>query len=118
EFTASDYQDFLAYLKKSGFEYHTQTEEKLKTVFEFAHKEELDDEIKQEYEAILAAIENSNQNALKEKKPGISSLLTDEIIKRYFYQEGLYQYYVKHNPEIMKAKEVLSDSKKYAGILN
>jgi carboxyl-terminal processing protease len=118
KFTDSDYQDFLAYLKKSDFEHDTQTEEKLKTVFEFAHKEELDDEIKQEYEAMMSAIENSSQNALREKKPGITSLLTDEIIKRYFYQEGLYQYYVRHNPEIMKAKEVLSNPSEYKQILN
>lgn len=116
-FTDSDYQDFLEYLKKSDFEHHTQTEEKLKTLYEFAHKEELDDEIEKEYKSMMSAIQGSSQKALQEKKPGIISLLTDEIIKRYFYQEGLYQYYVKHNPEIMKAKELLSNSKKYEEIL-
>lgn len=117
-FTDTDYQDFLNFLKKTDFQYKTQTEKKLNLAFEFAKKENLNDEIKMEYQQLLQSIEASKQNALAEKKPAIISLLTDEIIKHYFYQEGLYNYYVQHNPEIKKAKEVLNDAQRYAEILN
>ena len=63
-------------------------------------------------------MQSMDERNLMEQKPGIVSLLTDEIIKRYFYQEGLYDYYTTHNPEIMKAKEILSNSVKYSEILN
>ena len=31
---------------------------------------------------------------------------TDEIVKRYVYREGLYNYYTSHNPEIKKASSL------------
>jgi len=48
----------------------------------------------------------------------IVSLLTDEIIKRYFYKEGLYEYYTENNPEIMQAKSLLNNPSEYSKILN
>ena len=54
---------------------------------------------------------------LEEKKPEIVSLLTDEIIKRYFYKEGLYEYYTENNPEIAKAQFILKSPEEYAKIL-
>ncbi|HET8809343.1 MAG TPA: S41 family peptidase [Flavobacteriaceae bacterium] len=118
KFTDSDYQEFLKFLKATDFQHETETEEKLRLAFEISKKEDLNQEIEQEYKNLMASIEAMQQTGLKEKKPAIISLLTDEIIKRYFYQEGLYKYYVNHNPEIEKAKEVLNDPQRYAGILN
>jgi carboxyl-terminal processing protease len=45
-------------------------------------------------------------------------LLTDEIIKRYFYREGLYTYYVANNPEIQKGLEILKSPTQYGSILH
>lgn len=118
KFTASDYQDFLNFLKETDFSYETETENKIKLALEASKKEKLEEETQQELQTLLTSMNDRNQKSLMEKKPGITSLLTDEIIKRYFYREGLYLYYVAHNPEIMKAKEVLSNPKEYAKILN
>ena len=43
--------------------------------------------------------------------------MVDEIIKRYQYQEGLYQYYTKNNSEIKKATSILSTNAAYQSIL-
>ena len=43
--------------------------------------------------------------------------MVDEIIKRYQYQEGLYQYYLKDNSEIKKAVSILNNSAEYKSIL-
>jgi carboxyl-terminal processing protease len=43
--------------------------------------------------------------------------LEDEIIKRYFYREGLYDYYLKHDDAILAATGLLDDIPKYQGIL-
>ena len=40
-----------------------------------------------------------------------------ELIKRYQYKEGLYQFYIKNNFEIKKSIEVLSDKPQYNKIL-
>jgi carboxyl-terminal processing protease len=45
------------------------------------------------------------------------SLLSDEIVKRYFYREGLYEYHVVNNPEIKEAVAILKDPKRYQNIL-
>jgi len=44
--------------------------------------------------------------------------LTDEIVKRYVYREGLYEYYKTHNEEIKTATDILSNPSKYNRYLN
>ncbi|MDB9955012.1 S41 family peptidase [Flavobacteriaceae bacterium] len=50
-------------------------------------------------------------------KTDISSVLESEIIKRYFYREGMYAYYLATNTEVFKAQEVIDDLKVYQNIL-
>ena len=116
-FTDADYKDFINYLNKTNFSYQTLTEVELNDALATAKREGFDDDIVENYKNMLAEIDAAKQGELIDKKPELVSLLTDEIIKRYFYQEGLYQYYVKHNPEILKAKEILNDKQQYAQIL-
>ena len=117
EFTDKDYSDFLKYLDSSGFSYTTATEKELEQVMAAAEKEGYQQNIASDYQKMLANISASKDQALSAKKAEISSLLSEEIIKRYFYKEGLYDYYVVQNPEIIKAKEVLRDKNTYNKIL-
>ena len=116
-FTDADFVDFKEYLQKRNFDYNTVTELKLTELLETSIQEGLDEELAGEYSAMLQSIEAAKKNALAEKKKEISSLLTDEIIKRYFYKEGLYEYYVQHNPEIAEAVGILGDPQRYNSIL-
>ena len=47
----------------------------------------------------------------------IKNLILDELIKRYQYKEGLYQYYVLHNSEVKKATSLLANKAEYNKIL-
>ena len=47
----------------------------------------------------------------------IKNLILDEIIKRYQYKEGLYQYYTKSNLEIKRAVSLLNNTAEYNKIL-
>lgn len=116
-FTDTDFAAFKKFLEAKNFDFNTLTELKLTELLEISIQEELDEELAGEYSAMLQAIEEAKANALNDKKAEISSLLTDEIIKRYFYKEGLYQYYVQHNPEIQEAVGVLNDINRYKEIL-
>jgi carboxyl-terminal processing protease len=116
-FTEKDYSDFKDYLKSNGFEYQTATEKELEDVVAAAEKEGYQQNLSEELKSIKEAISNSKEQALNLKKAEIMSLLSEEIIKRYFYKEGLYEYYVKKNPEILKAKEILQDKAQYQNIL-
>ena len=45
------------------------------------------------------------------------NLIQEELIKRYQYQEGLYQYYLKNNLEIKRAVQVLNTPAEYKTLL-
>lgn len=116
-FTEQDYSDFMRYLENSGFEFKTTTEKELEDVMAAAEKEGYQQDLSQDLNKIQQVISGSKDRALTTKKAEITSLLSEEIVKRYFYKEGLYDYYVKKNPEILKAKEILQDQTRYNGIL-
>ena len=117
-FTDSDYDAFKKYLKNGNFSYETQTELLLKKTMRTAEKETFDDDIDASYKALLKNIKNAKEKELNHKKDEISHLLTNEIIKRYFYSEGLYKYYVQHDPAVLKSKEILGNAAKYNDILH
>mgnify|MGYP003592344320 FL=1 len=107
----------MIFLKIKKFNLDTETELNLKKTLAAAKKEKIDESITAEYQQLLNAIQKSEWNALDKNQKEIKNLLLDEIIKRYQYQEGLYQYYIKSNPEIKKAVSVLSTSAEYNSIL-
>ena len=117
EFTDKDFNDFKNFLNKTDFNYQTLTEIDLNEAMATAKLEGFEENIIKNYQTILNDIEIAKKEAVEEKKSEISSLLTDEIVKRYFYREGLYQHYVLQNPEILKAKEILNNKQQYAEIL-
>ena len=117
KFTSSDFSDFKEFLKTTNFKYTTQTEKELKETLEIAVKEEFDDDVQNNYNNFLASIQQAKTKAIDGKKPEIERLITDEIIKRYFYKEGLYDYYVINNPEIEEAKNILNSTNRYSKIL-
>ncbi len=113
----ADFLDFKAYLKKQNFSYDTETEIALRNTIAAAKKEKIDASITAEYQQLLAALQKSEENQLNENQKEIKDLLLDEIIKRYQYKEGLYQYYIKSNPEIKKAVSILANAPEYNKIL-
>ncbi len=116
-FTESDFQDFLNFLKNNNFEYETETEKKFAEALKIAEDDDMSKEISISYNQLMAAIDTAKDKAVVDKKVEIESLLTDEILKRYFYREGLYDYQIEHNPEIMEAVSVLNDAGHYRKIL-
>ena len=47
----------------------------------------------------------------------ISAVLEEELIKRYFYREGMYTYFLDTSKEVIKAQEVITDLNTYNNIL-
>jgi carboxyl-terminal processing protease len=117
KFTDADFEAFLKFLNKNGFEYETETEKAFEAAFNKAKSDELQGKIDKAYGQLRAAINEVKQDELREKKVEIKSLLEQEILKRYFYREGLYEYQVVNNPEILEALAVLNDPQRYTKIL-
>lgn len=113
----ADYSNFKAFLKKTKFNFNTESELALKKTLELAKKEKIDENIAVEYQNLMTAIEKSEEKLLDKNQAEIKKLILDEIIKRYQYKEGLYQYYTKNNAEIKKATLLLADQNQYKSIL-
>lgn len=115
--TEADYTDFKQFLKTQKITFDTETEIALKNTLATAKKEKLDESITAEYQQLLTALQKSENALLDKNQKEIKGLLLDEIIKRYQYQEGLYDYYIKNNPEIKKAVLLLNTTTEYNTIL-
>jgi len=113
----SDFKKFKNYLKTTGFNFETKTEKALQNAINIAKDEALDNVVNSEYNSLITTLKTYKSNAIDSNKEQLKSLITDEIIKRYFYSEGLYTYYTINNIEIKKALNILNNPSQYASIL-
>lgn len=117
EITDADYLQFKAFLKTINFSFDTKSDLLLKDFMNEAKKENIDASIKVQYDALSAAIQKAEESQLDKYKPEIMKLLKAEIITRYQYREGLYDYYLKNDSEIKKATQLLNNQPEYNKIL-
>ncbi|MXO07299.1 S41 family peptidase [Flavobacterium sp. HBTb2-11-1] len=115
--TDADYTAFKQYLKANKITFDTETEVALKNTLAAAKKEKIDETITAEYQQLLTALEKSETILLDKNQKEIKNMILEELIKRYQYQEGLYQYYLKNNSEIKRAVSVLNNPTEYKTIL-
>jgi carboxyl-terminal processing protease len=113
----ADFSEFRSFLKKQNFSFDTETELALKNTLTIAKKEKIDASIMAEYQQLLTALQKNDENQLNKNQKEIKNLILDEIIKRYQYKEGLYQYYTKNNSEIKKAVAILNNMPEYNRLL-
>ena len=106
----ADYLDFKQFLKAQKLSFNTETELALKNTLAVAKKEKLDESIQLEYQQLLTALQKSENNLLDKNQKEIKNMMVDEIIKRYQYQEGLYQYYIQNNSEIKRSVNILNNA--------
>ncbi len=117
KFSDKDYADFKTFVSKSDFSYETKTEKTLRAAMTNREEVIFNDAIENDFKTLLLDIEKSKIVALDDYQREIKSKLQDEIVKRYFYREGLYDYYLKNDDAILAATELLSNENKYWGIL-
>ena len=119
EFKLSDsqYEEFKAFALKDEFSYTTASEEALKKMKETAQKEGYFNEVKNEYEAMMTKVTPSKSRDLDKFKEEISQILENEIVSRYYYQKGRTVNSFRYDNVLLKAKDVLGNSKEYNTIL-
>ncbi len=116
-FSDADYGAFKNFLQQTGFTYETETESAFAKALQQAEKDGLDKTISSAYTNLQNTITQAKNQELDTHKDEIQTELIDEIVKRYFYRDGLYAYHIQNSPEIAEAKAVLSDQKRYTKIL-
>jgi len=73
--------------------------------------------IESNFEDLEIALRMSKLKLIEEFESKIRSVLEGEIIKRYFYREGMYAYFLATNKEVFKAQEILNDNNTYNSLL-
>ena len=113
----ADFNAFKSYLKSTNFSFETKTEKAFETALAVAKNEELNTVVNSEYTQLIASLNAYKNKAVDDNKTQLLDLLSDEIVKRYFYREGMYSYYVNHNTEIQKGVEILKNPSTYMSYL-
>ncbi len=117
-FSNADYEDFKKFLKKTNFTFETETETAFAKALEQAEKDGLKKEVSSAYSQLQKTIEAAKNKELDDRQEEIQNLLVDEIVKRYFYRDGLYEYQIANNKEVAEAISILNDIKRYENTLN
>jgi len=107
-FSNPDYENFKKYVATSDFKYQTNTEKALSSLEKQAVKDGIliDNDIKQLKNSIVTA----KTASLTKNKEELIKLITDKLVTRYFYKEGLYNYQLTHHEDIKKGIEILNSS--------
>ena len=116
--TDADFKNFKNFLKANNFNFETKTEKAFANALSVAKEEQLNTEIDTNYSDLISSLNNYKNKAIDGNKTQLLSLLSDEIVKRYFYREGLYTYYIANNFEIQKGVEILKNPSNYLGYLD
>lgn len=118
QLTDEDYAKFCDMVKKSDFTYDKQTESVLKSLKQIAEFEGYLESAKEEFDALEKKLNHNIEFDLQQNKEEILRLLSDEVIKRYFYQAGSVEQQLKYDKELDKAVEILHDTAQYKSILS
>ncbi|MBO3096782.1 S41 family peptidase [Gelidibacter pelagius] len=117
ELTDADFDAFKNFLKSNNFTFETKTEKAFDDALSVAKEEALNSVIDAQYTTLLKALNTYKTEAIDANKTQLMGLLAEEIVKRYFYREGMYSYYIEHNTEIKKGTEILKNPSTYLGYL-
>ena len=115
--TDQDYNEFVSWLEGKEYDYTTYLEKSVDDLLKYAEKEAYYDEIKDQIEAIEKRVHHNKEQDLVPHKAEIKKILSEEIVSRYYFQEGMIQAGLSQDADVKLAKEYLSQPKKMELVL-
>jgi carboxyl-terminal processing protease len=111
------YSDFKNYLGERKFSYSTITELSLNELISNAKREKYYDIHKDLFSELQKELMHTLDNDLETFRSEIAELLADEIIGRYFYEEGSIKFSLGTDEQVKRAVEILKRGDEYNSIL-
>lgn len=115
--TDKDYDEFVSWLEGKEYDYTTYLEKSVDDLTKYAEKEAYYDEIKAQIEAIEKRVNHNKEQDLVTNKAEIKKILSEEIVSRYYFQEGMIQAGLSQDTDVKLAKEYLFQPKMMEMIL-
>lgn len=112
-----DYLTFLDFLESRDFEYHSKSERMIEDFKKVALEDRYFEKIETEYLAIKQKLKEDHQYDLKKFDDEIKSILENEIVSRYYYQNGRIKQSLSNDIDIEEAMKLVVNQQKYSGIL-
>jgi carboxyl-terminal processing protease len=114
----TDFSSLVNYLKNHHNFFETKTEVEFNKAKQKAATENLDGNLSKSYASLLEDIRDEKLKELEKNKQEIVEKLTEEIVKRYYFNEGMYQQKTVFDTTILKAVSVLNNSNEYNDMLS
>jgi len=108
---------FKEFVLNQDFEYATASEEGIKKWKETAEKEGYFESIQSDYEALLKKVGSSKEADFEKSKNEIVSILENEIVSRYYFENGRIIHGFTSDKSVSKAIEILQNTSTYNSIL-
>jgi carboxyl-terminal processing protease len=113
----TEYQKFIEFAMGKNMVYKSETEDVLNKLVETATREKYYAVAKNEIDALSKRLKHGVKEDMNFFKSEIKTLLSAEILKRFFYQKGAIQYEIIHNNSIQKAVQLSKDLDAYNSLL-
>lgn len=117
EISDADFQDFLDFMDKSKFTYHTQTKRMLDYLKKWADYEGYSDSIQTEMNALSTKLAPNVVNDLRRWQKEVRQLLGLNIVAAQYGAAGAYAYKMRNDVQLKAATEILLDKERYHKLL-
>ncbi len=120
DFSLSDaeYEAFTKWQSDRTYDYITESEKKLEELKEKAEREKYFDHIKTQYEAVKKSLAHDKLTDLRLNKTEVREMLENEIVSRYYFQNGRIETSFDTDPEVQAALKALNDAGVYRSMFN
>jgi carboxyl-terminal processing protease len=117
EFTFSDFNDFVSYVRSSGFEFKSSAEKSLDNLETQTADLGLSEGIRDEIGSLQKRISAETDTHLEKYRSNLMAQIELDITGRYYFEGGKTKQRLKNDPELQKAIELLNNTGQYQSIL-
>lgn len=114
----AEYDEFTKWQANRTYDYITESEKQLEILKEKAEKEKYFDHIRKDYEAVKKLLMHDKVTDLQLNKQEVKEMLENEIVSRYYYQNGRIETSFDTDPEVQAALKALRDPAVYRSMFN
>lgn len=114
----ADYAAFVDWLEDKSYDYETKVEKTLDDLIEHAKNEKYYEDISAQIQSLKTKISHNKKKDLQTFRNEIELMLEEQIVSRYYLQNGILEASFKEDQEVQTAIAVLNDSARYTKILS